>query len=90
MLPPEVCSDADLAAIADGRPTTPAELATLTSMGPLTAARLFPSIGGGLDDDPEAGSQAAGLPPPARAIARRLALARALRSMIVHLDPIGH
>ena len=44
VLPPEVCSDADLAAIADGRPTTPAELATLTSMGPLTAARLFPSI----------------------------------------------
>ena len=44
VLPHEVCSDADLPPSPTGGRRRPAELAALTSMGPLTAARLFPSI----------------------------------------------
>ena len=49
VLPSEVCSDADLEAIAAAAPATAAELAAATTFGPLTAARLFPGIRAALD-----------------------------------------
>jgi DNA helicase-2/ATP-dependent DNA helicase PcrA len=49
LLPGELCSDADLAAIADARPTTADELAAVTGLGPLTASRLLPGIRAALD-----------------------------------------
>jgi DNA helicase-2/ATP-dependent DNA helicase PcrA len=49
ILPPEVCTDADLAAIAAAGPTDADELAAVTSMGALTAARLLPGIRSALD-----------------------------------------
>ncbi|MGI9054080.1 MAG: UvrD-helicase domain-containing protein [Ilumatobacteraceae bacterium] len=44
VLPAELCSDGDLAAIAAARPETPEALATVTGLGMLTAARLFPAV----------------------------------------------
>jgi ATP-dependent DNA helicase UvrD/PcrA len=44
ILPIELCTDADLAAIAAARPEDADELAAVTTMGALTAARLFPGI----------------------------------------------
>ena len=44
ILPDEVCTDADLAAVAAAHPTNADELAAVTSMGVLTAARLLPGI----------------------------------------------
>ncbi len=40
VLPTELCTDRDLAAIAEHRPTTAAELAEVTSFGPMTAERV--------------------------------------------------
>jgi len=44
VLPHQVCSDRDLAAIARHRPSTVEELASITSLGPLTAAKLGPEL----------------------------------------------
>jgi ATP-dependent DNA helicase UvrD/PcrA len=44
ILPDEVCTDADLAAVATTRPETPDELAAVTTLGVLTASRLLPGI----------------------------------------------
>jgi DNA helicase-2/ATP-dependent DNA helicase PcrA len=44
ILPNQVCSDRDLAAIARHRPTSVDELESVTSLGPLTAARLTPDL----------------------------------------------
>ncbi len=49
ILPDEVCTDADLAAVAAGHPTSADELAAVTSMGVLTAGRLLPGIRAALD-----------------------------------------
>ena len=49
VLPGEVCSDADLEAIAAACPASPSELAAATTLGPLTAARLFPGLRAALD-----------------------------------------
>jgi DNA helicase-2/ATP-dependent DNA helicase PcrA len=49
ILPTELCSDRDLRAIADTRPTTADELAAATSLGALTAARLLPGVLAALD-----------------------------------------
>jgi hypothetical protein len=39
-----VCSDRDLAAIAQHRPSTVEQLEAITSLGPLTAAKLGPEL----------------------------------------------
>jgi ribonuclease D len=54
LLPDQICSDDDLAAIAASPPATAEELASITSFGPIAAARLFPPIRRALDttDDP--------------------------------------
>ena len=44
VLPDQLCTSRDLAAIASGRPTDADELAGLTSFGPITARRLAPQI----------------------------------------------
>jgi len=44
VLPQQVCSDRDLAAIARHRPSTVEELESVTSLGPLTAAKLGPEL----------------------------------------------
>jgi DNA helicase-2/ATP-dependent DNA helicase PcrA len=44
VLPAQLCSDRDLAAIARARPTTADELAAATSFGSITAHRLAPQI----------------------------------------------
>jgi len=44
ILPPQLCSDRDLAAIARERPTTADQLAAITSFGQITAERLAPQI----------------------------------------------
>ena len=49
MLPDQICSDDDLAAIAASPPSSADELAALTSFGPIAAARLFPPIKQALD-----------------------------------------
>jgi hypothetical protein len=49
MLPDELCSDHDLATIADLSPRSAEELAAVTAFGPLTAARLFAPIRAALD-----------------------------------------
>ena len=49
ILPTEVCSDADLEAIAVAGPADPGELVAVTTFGPLTADRLFPGIRAALD-----------------------------------------
>jgi DNA helicase-2/ATP-dependent DNA helicase PcrA len=49
MLPDELCSDHDLATIADLSPRSAEELAAITAFGPLTAARLFAPIRAALD-----------------------------------------
>jgi len=49
VLPVELCTDAQLAAIATADPSTPAELAEVTSFGTITASRLFPAVRSALD-----------------------------------------
>ena len=49
ILPAELCTDADLDAIAAADPASPDELAAATSLGPLTATRLFDGIRAALD-----------------------------------------
>ena len=44
ILPTELCTDAELTAIAAAHPTSADELAAVTSIGVLTAARLLPGI----------------------------------------------
>ncbi len=44
VLPTQLCSDRDLATIAEHRPATTDQLVAATSMGPITAARLAPAI----------------------------------------------
>jgi len=44
VLPPQLCSDHDLAAISRERPHTAERLEAVTSFGPMTAARLAPEI----------------------------------------------
>jgi ribonuclease D len=44
ILPKQLCSDRDLAAIARARPTTAEELTDATSFGAITAERLAPQI----------------------------------------------
>jgi DNA helicase-2/ATP-dependent DNA helicase PcrA len=44
VLPTELCTDRDLAAIARHRPTTAAELAEVTSFGPMTAERVVEQL----------------------------------------------
>ncbi len=44
VLPTELCTDRDLAAIARHRPTTAAELADVTSFGPMTAERIVEQL----------------------------------------------
>ena len=39
-----MCSDRDLHAIAAAQPVTAEDLAAVTSLGPLTAARLLPGV----------------------------------------------
>jgi DNA helicase II / ATP-dependent DNA helicase PcrA len=56
MLPDELCSDRDLATIAGTSPRSPEELAAVTGLGPLTAAKLFAPIRSALDGpDPVVG-----------------------------------
>jgi DNA helicase II / ATP-dependent DNA helicase PcrA len=49
MLPDELCSDRDLATIVGSSPRSPEELAAVTGLGPLTAAKLFAPIRSALD-----------------------------------------
>jgi hypothetical protein len=56
MLPDELCSDHDLAAIADTSPRSAEELAAITAFGPLTAARLFAPIRAALDGAADVGT----------------------------------
>ena len=49
LLPPQICSDADLSAIAATPPSSAAELSTLASFGPVTAAQAFETIRAALD-----------------------------------------
>ncbi|MEM1335299.1 MAG: 3'-5' exonuclease, partial [Actinomycetota bacterium] len=50
VLPTQWCSDRDLAAISSERPSSEEELVQVTSMGPLTARRLWPQIAAILTD----------------------------------------
>ena len=49
LLPTQICSDADLSAIAAAPPSSPDELSALASFGPATAARVFEPIRAALD-----------------------------------------
>ena len=49
ILPVELCSDKALALIADHRPTSPAELDSVTGMGAITASRLYAGITAALE-----------------------------------------
>ena len=49
LLPTQICSDADLSAIAEAPPSSPAELSTVASFGPVTAAQVFAPIRAALD-----------------------------------------
>ena len=49
LLPAQICSDAELSAIAAAPPASPEELSSLTSFGPVTAARVFGPIRAALD-----------------------------------------
>ena len=49
LLPTEIVPDADLAAIEAADPSTPGELAEVSSLGLLTATRLFPGLRAALD-----------------------------------------
>jgi DNA helicase II / ATP-dependent DNA helicase PcrA len=49
LLPAQICSDADLSAIAAAPPSSPAELSALASFGPVTAAKVFAPIRAALD-----------------------------------------
>ena len=44
ILPPQLCSDRDLKAIVEHRPTSVDELAAATSVGAITAEKLAPEI----------------------------------------------
>jgi ribonuclease D len=48
VLPEALCTDAALAAIAHGAPTSPDELDTLTGLGAITSRRLFDGISAAL------------------------------------------
>lgn len=50
MLPAQICSDADLAAIAASPPSSASDLVAVTGFGPATAARHFGAIRAALDD----------------------------------------
>jgi DNA helicase-2/ATP-dependent DNA helicase PcrA len=50
MLPAQICSESDLAAIAASPPDSPAELAALGAFGPATAALHYDAIRAALDD----------------------------------------
>ena len=54
MLPDELCSDRDLVRIVGASPRSPEELASITGLGPLTAARLFAPIRSALDGEDSA------------------------------------
>ena len=49
LLPAQICSDADLSAIAAAPPSSPDELSALASFGPVTAAQVFEPIRAALD-----------------------------------------
>ena len=49
LLPAQICSDADLSAIAAAPPSSPDELSALASFGPVTAAQVFDPIRAALD-----------------------------------------
>ena len=49
LLPDQICSDDDLLAIATTPPASAEELTSLTTFGPIAAARLFPPIRKALD-----------------------------------------
>jgi hypothetical protein len=49
LLPAQICSDADLAAIAASPPSIADELSELASFGPVTAAQVFEPIRAALD-----------------------------------------
>jgi DNA helicase-2/ATP-dependent DNA helicase PcrA len=49
MLPAQICSDADLAAIAAAPPSSADELSAIASFGPVTAAQVFEPIRAALD-----------------------------------------
>jgi ATP-dependent exoDNAse (exonuclease V) beta subunit len=49
LLPTQICSDAELAAIAKAPPSSPEELSTITGFGPVTAARVFEPIRAALE-----------------------------------------
>jgi ATP-dependent DNA helicase UvrD/PcrA len=49
LLPAQICSDADLSAIAAAPPSSPEELSTLASFGPVTAAQVFEPIKAAVD-----------------------------------------
>jgi DNA helicase-2/ATP-dependent DNA helicase PcrA len=48
LLPAQICSDADISAIAAAPPSSPDELSALTSFGPVTAAQAFEPISAAL------------------------------------------
>ena len=62
LLPAQICSDADLTAIAAAPPSSPADLSTLASFGPVTAARVFEPIRAALDDAERLGGEPIGEP----------------------------
>jgi ribonuclease D len=49
LLPAQICSDADLAAIAAAPPSSADELSAIASFGPVTAAQVFEPIRAALD-----------------------------------------
>jgi DNA helicase-2/ATP-dependent DNA helicase PcrA len=55
LLPDQICSDDDLTAIATSPPSSAEELTSLTTIGPIAAARLFPPIRKALDTADTAG-----------------------------------
>ena len=49
LLPDQICTDDELAAIANTPPADADELSSMTGFGPLTATRMFASIKAALD-----------------------------------------
>ncbi len=81
VLPTELCTDRDLAAIARHRPTTADELADVTSFGPMTAERIVEQLARargrtGRPLRPESDSSQVEVDDDRSVVARRLALAR--------------
>ena len=50
LLPDQLCTDDALARLARTPPGDAGELSSLTGLGPLTAARVFPAVMAALDD----------------------------------------